>query len=922
MGLYTLKYKDQQMKRYTAAILAMMILITAHSMHAQHSTTYMLSNCIDSSSISGNSMRMEINTAKQCAETFAADFDRYLSAEHLRPVIAMVEQGNVPQAIRATLADTSLSKFEMYRLLARLSVLGIDMVSAEDYYDKTLQHDSGNTFAHILEFSEFCRICNLKNKAKDLGTRALSLADSPYGEYLGRINMASILLDMGDGERALRELGAIESIKLKKKPHDMPALMDMMRGDIFVEKDEPQVALLYYRDALAKYRKLKNHYREPMHLLCEISAIETRNGNSATAGSCLSDALEYARRYPNNIDRNIAQSSIYLQWGMLEKSLGNPDKAREKLQTSLQTISLIVMKNRNYIADLAEIEASQAAIEIDMGDYTRAEALCEEAYKIYSQERFEYSAEAISGKALVLKTYGDLYRAWAQPAEAIKKYNEALYTYQILSRYNSLDTYEAHRAMVLNSLGATYEYSLHNANNAISNYKMAARILHKVVEAHPRHTISYAQVLSNIGNIYRKFGTTDSSLKYMEKALTIFRSKPNLNDIEKAEYSKICNNLGLQYKAMGNYDIAEPFFESAYQIRKYLIGKSDAYLPLWADILNNYGLYYVDIQDYDLGIYYLEKALDIRLDLSKDIETSRMLAESYDNLGDVYCMIDSLELSEQHYQKSLAERNNLIKHYSPRVEYPGYVNTMQKLASVYRKDNALLPALILMNKLVTNLYEQDTWEGEELDWKTMAQADANHNKALILSDLGMKEEARDAMLEAARGYIYGAEEIDFKYYPVAADAYCQVGNLSCDIDDYKSAEIWYKKALSISKELYTSGEMPAYSMVNALNNLGRMYYSMQNMEEAKKCYMEGKEILDNDRSFEADMENIITGAIINLNIVEYYIYEKNSGVDDDEYANCVKLLEETISTLKPFTENSGVSHYYEQAQILLKNILN
>ncbi len=907
------------MRKYSATILAIFILWTADRLCAQESVLYTLYNCIDSSSVSVSSMRVEINTAKECASAFAGGYAAYSGRPELADVLRLVDRGNAAQARLRAMADTLMGRFEKYRLMARLSVLGIDMVSAEDYYDKTLMCDESNEFAHILEFSEFCRINSLRNKARDLGQRALSLATTPEEEYLGKINMAAVHLQLGESDKALRELASIDAIRLRKKPREMRARIDMMRGDIYVEKDEPNVAMLYYKDALAQYRKVRDRYREPLHILCEMSAIENMNGNYDQAISCLTQALDYAGMYATEIDRNIAVSSVYLQWGMLLKGIGKPNDAREKLQTSLQTISRIVMNSRNYVADLAEIEASQATIEIDMGDYVRAKALCDDAYNIYSQERFAQSPQALAGKASLLKTYGDLYKAWNNPRMAIAKYDEALDTYQILSRAMGF-AYDAERAMVLSSIGAVYE-SYADIPEAISNYKMSARTLSGVVKAHPKYTIHYAQVLSNIGNIYRKYGTVDSSLKYMEQALTIFRAKANMNDMENAEYSKICNNLALQYMAMGKHDIAEPFFESAYQIRKYLVGKTNAYSTLWADILNNYGLYYIDIQDYDLGIYYLEKSLDIRQGFASGRETSRLLAESYDNLGHVYDMIDSLELSEQYYRKSLDERNRLISQ-SPHLEYPDYVNTVQKLASVYRKDNALIHALMLMNRLIINLEEQDTWEGDDLEWKSLAEADAYHNQALILSELGKKQEARNAMLQAARRYYTGAEYVDFNYYPTAADAFCQVGNLSCDIDDYEQAEMWYKQALQIFRDLYSSGEVPAYTMVNALNNLGRMYYSIQNMEEAKRCYVEGKELLDNDRAFETDLENIITGAIINLNIVEYYIYEKNSGVDDDEYSNCVKLLEETITTLKPFVENSGVNHYYEQAQMLLGIILN
>jgi len=902
--------------RATRTIITILLLLACGMLRAQESTLGMLQSCIDSTAMHGNAIRMEINAAKQGAVAFAASMDARLSEPGMQPLRQLLEAGKAIEALEWVENCDSMPIYERYTMMARISVLAIQMADAEEYYDHSLMYDEGIQYPHLLEYSAICSAAGLHHKALDLTSRALQAARGAAEEYQARKRMAHVLIDLGEPDKAITHINAMQAMRVRPRPKDMQAAINMLKGQAYTLRDEPDMAMLYYGEALGQYRKIKGSHREPLYILCEQSAIHSGRGEYQMAAQCLQDALAYADRYGNYVDRNIAKAQIYMQWGMALKTTGNLDEAREKLYTSLQTIGQIVVRNRNYVADLAEIEASLAAIEIDLADYRRAEALCEDAYSIYSQSRYATSPQAISGKASLLRTYGNLYTAMGLYMEASRKYSEALITYQRL-RLTGNPQYEADMALVFNSMGLMHD-QMGNLSEAITNYKTAARNLRQTLEHTPGYLTDYANTLSNIGNIYRRYGQRDSSLKYMEEALHIFRQKPVMNDCEKAEYAKICNNLGLQYRAMGSYDIAEPFLETAYLTAKYLQARSAAYRPLWADILNNYGLYHIDIGDSDLGLYYLNMALEIRQESTQANEVSASLADSYDNLGDAYRKLGMLEPAEQHYEQSKDIREQLARFF-PMIQYPHYSNTMQKLAQTYRQDNSLFQALVVISELVEALGAIDTWEDE---WLVVERANAYHNKALILGELGNHREARDLMLLSAQNYGYAAQEYHTMHNAEAADAYRQAGNYSCDIDDYTQAEQYFKKALQISKSLYQSGEMPAHTMVGALNNLGRMYYSMQNMEEAKKCYEQGRSIIESDPGSQTDMETILTSAIIKLNIVEYYIYEKNSGIDDDEYSNCVKYLEETITTLRPFVDNSSVAHYYEQAQLLMQNILN
>ncbi|MBO7438295.1 MAG: hypothetical protein J6U21_01295, partial [Bacteroidales bacterium] len=85
-------------------------------------------------------------------------------------------------------------------------------------------------------------------------------------------------------------------------------------------------------------------------------------------------------------------------------------------------------------------------------------------------------------------------------------------------------------------------------------------------------------------------------------------------------------------------------------------------------------------------------------------------------------------------------------------------------------------------------------------------------------------------------------------------------------------------------------------------------------------YIKAKEIFD--AADPTDIKAVLNKAMTNINIVMYYIYEKNSGIDSEEYHNCAKYLKETIESLRAFLFNPSASYYNDYAQKLLRTITN
>ena len=436
----------------------------------------------------------------------------------------------------------------------------------------------------------------------------------------------------------------------------------------------------------------------------------------------------------------------------------------------------------------------------------------------------------------------------------------------------------------------------------------------------PRANDGEAEALSIVGDRSTLQGNTDSTLYNLEQRLQFYRSKRKLTDDEKAEYSTVCNDLAILYRKSNRLEIAEQFYETAYHLRKELAEKSDRYRPLWADMLNNYGLYFIDVNDSDLAIYYLNKALEIRLGNS-DSTTAQpsddaTIADNYDNLAYAYFTAHLTHDAIANYEKSRTLRRSLVLNTDTPEQYIGdYISTMQNLAAIYKKNHQEIDALAAMIELRETLTQIHTASPNEyLD----EIASARHNTALLYGMLNQKAQAADAMNLAIKDYNVLALQDRDKYLPEVAAALNQAANYYADLCDYDNAEKYYKKALEINTKLYADHLIDPSEIAGNLNNLGRLYYDQSKMEDAKDCYIKAKEIFEDDDP--TDIKAVLNKAMTNINIVMYYIYEKNSGIENPEYLNCPKYLKETIESLRAFLYNPSASYYHDYAQKLLHTI--
>lgn len=907
------------MRNRISVIVAVIIssVLLSGAVSAQETEVSVLTMCIDSSAIVSRSLRSEINNAKSCTRWFSEAFFRdYSSDTSYARMMNALKCCDVNKAYQEALSVDKGTAEQKDLLMARMAVLSMKIKEAEYLYDCISKPSCNPNFNVLIEKASFLLYMNTPQQAIIAAQNALDVATLPEQVCRARLMMAKAYLRNNNGDDALAQLNAILSEKIKKKPKTFDATTDMLRGMAFSAKGEADVALLYYNDALKKFGKYKSAFEEPLRILRRCADIYNEKGDIAKVSEAMEQCIVYCKQYKNTVSRATTLASVYLQWGNILKNAGCFNDARKKLQESLQLIGTIVKTNRNYAADLAEVESAQAAIEIEMKDFRRAEAMCQDAYGIYSMDEYSKSDYALVGKASLLNTYGALYNAMGRYGEAAKKYNESLEIYARLSIINN-KLYLGEKATVLNNIGMLYE-NMGDFENAMKYYKLASVNFEATLSLQTNYEAAYGNALASVGNLYRKCMQTDSALCYLEQGLHIFRHKEKLTDAENADYSTICNNLAVLYRQKGKPEIAEQFYETAYHIRKELSEKSEVYLPLWCDIMNNYGLFFIDNGDLDLAIYYLAKALEIRNEIYTDKGIgAAVIADNYDNLAYAYHTSRMQDLAIENYEKSRRIRQELVSS-DPNRNLDDYMSTMQNLAALYKQEGRLVDALAVMvdlREVVSSLLITD-------DEKKRANlADILHNTALLYSALNQKQQAIDAMNNAIDEYTVLAVVDRNKYAKEVASALIQAGNYYTDIYDYDNAEKYYRKALEINTELCESGLTKVYDLAANFNNLGLMYYQQSEMDKAKECYLKARKIFENSTEISADIQTALNRAMVDINIVVYYIYEKNSELVDDNFSVCDEYLHDAINSLKPYLSNPSANYYHEYALKLMDKII-
>lgn len=310
------------------------------------------------------------------------------------------------------------------------------------------------------------------------------------------------------------------------------------------------------------------------------------------------------------------------------QNLGDTIRVRSILEEGLAQINEL----NNQPEVQSQLLHTMGKVYVNLGEYTKAERLLEQALELQKNINGKYSVETAS----IHNELGGLHQKAQQIQQAEPHYAKALDI-----RKEVLGTDHVNYAETLSDLGALMRFK-GNADSAETLYNEALSIRRSNLKSnHP----DIANSLNNLGVLQRTKGNLETAQKYYQEALQI--RKNHFGDTH-PKVANVMNNLAVLYRTMGEFDQADKYFAQTLKIRKQVYGRNH---PLTAQSLNNYAGFLADRKNFDKAENYYRQALEIRKELlgSSHIQTGT----AYNNLANVLFETSKLDSAEQAYQNAI-----------------------------------------------------------------------------------------------------------------------------------------------------------------------------------------------------------------------------------------------------------------------------
>ena len=193
-------------------------------------------------------------------------------------------------------------------------------------------------------------------------------------------------------------------------------------------------------------------------------------------------------------------------------------------------------------------------------------------------------------------------------------------------------------------------------------------------------TIDYADLVNNIGIVYRSKGDLHNALNYYLDSQAIM-DKLGLQNTE--EYAKGIANIANVYESKGDSDRALRYFMDSQQIRDALgLHNTSGY----ATLMINMGAVYGNKDDPDRALRYYTNSQQIQDGLG--LQNTAVFATLMNNIGLVYSQKGDLDRALRYYTDSQEIKDRLGLQNTA-----GYANLMNDIGVIYRQKGDLDRAL-------------------------------------------------------------------------------------------------------------------------------------------------------------------------------------------------------------------------------------
>lgn len=640
---------------------------------------------------------------------------------------------------------------------------------------------------------------------------------------------------------------------------------------------------------------------------------------------------------------------LYNLFGCVNQKLANYQEALNNFQKALEIYAKNMGDSHHYVAETYDFIGQ---LYLEMGNVADSQEYYKKSYEIYN----EYYEEPIKEFGKASKFLGNILFATYEYKSAIKAFLNAEMNFR--KAYNDDNPYIVN---CYNNLG--------KAHNKIGDYVVALDYLNKansvIKKTRSDNVVNLAEIYNNLGETYLNMGEYRKGLEYFSKAEQKLFAKlgtchPGL--------AKTLINLGDAYyhlayynSANANYLKAEDIFlkklgannsnlMNVYNKMGKLYNRSELYkdaigklhcaedlsrkLPKFEQpqLVNTYKC--LAETDILLGNYVQagENLAKVELITSANAQAQLDIADTYNLnallqsfLGKFSLSIEQYELAEDILMKLVNEGhphigityNGLAKIYN-QLEQPDKALTLIKIAEgiIKKTYGSNHPFMAETYNNMGESYQQLEDNVLALEYHQKAEQilinsykETQDLLAKTYVDIG-KTYTNLKELDKANNFLNLAQEkyAAREYFNriEMCEVYLALGDLNFDVEEYKKAFDYFKKALRVYIDISAAPHLNA----RVLARIGNCYHEQGKNEEALKIYREAESELEklpkeNDKlnaSIFVNLAVIMSEKSVTYDLIEYLkkaieIYQKVDGPDSYEACQAYVLLAQFNSKL-------------------------
>ena len=237
--------------------------------------------------------------------------------------MGFVEKTDIENAVMEAALVSGLNDKERLLLLARISVLRLDVEGAENYYSLLVELENYEKFSSLTEFVRFCIYNGYTQKAEEYSKKAMKIALDNDQRQRAFVLSAVVNYYLGYDSKAEEDIFKAGEIKNSKQDKKLKAEIFFIKGLICAQEAKFDSALTFYKKASDILDKIQDGYFFRQIILLDRVKIHLARLEYDLALQNLKKAVEYAKNIPDETDRNVFLSKVYLKWGEVEKNHGN-----------------------------------------------------------------------------------------------------------------------------------------------------------------------------------------------------------------------------------------------------------------------------------------------------------------------------------------------------------------------------------------------------------------------------------------------------------------------------------------------------------------------------------------------------------------------------------------------------------------------